>query len=181
MSNATMPRTRWSYSNTGFILLGRIVERLSGKSFGEFLSERILKPLGMNDTVYDPKEDHRGLAIGHSAFALGDPEPTPREARGWIHAAGALYSTPADLVKWDLALVGGDLDHEQRVADRDVEAAALADRVAGDAFVAAEHPAVHVHDVARFRALRAQAVDDRRVTAFRHEADVLAVGLVRRR
>lgn len=101
------PGTRWSYSNTGFILLGRVVERLSGKSFGEFLGERILKPLEMNDTLYEPKEDHKGLAIGHSAFALGDPEPTPREALGWIHAAGALYTTPSDLAKWDVALVGG--------------------------------------------------------------------------
>jgi CubicO group peptidase (beta-lactamase class C family) len=101
------PGSRWSYSNTGFILLGRVVERLSGKSFAEFLSERILKPLGMNDTVYDPKEDAKGLAVGHSAFALGDPEPTAREAPGWIHAAGALYTTPSDLAKWNLALVGG--------------------------------------------------------------------------
>src|SRR6478609_3818294 len=41
------PGRRWSYSNTGFVLLGRIVEKVSGKPFGEFLAERILKPLGM--------------------------------------------------------------------------------------------------------------------------------------
>ena len=103
------PGSRWSYSNTGFVLLGRVVEKASGKSFDQFLGERILKPLGMNDTYYDPKPDQKGLAIGHSAFALGPPEATPREAPGWIHAAGALYSTPSDLAKWDLALVGGKL------------------------------------------------------------------------
>lgn len=101
------PGTRWSYSNTGFVLLGRIVEKVSGKSFGEFLTERILKPIEMNDTVFDPKPDQKGLAIGHSAFALGPPESTPREGSGWIHAAGALYTTPSDLAKWDLALVSG--------------------------------------------------------------------------
>jgi CubicO group peptidase (beta-lactamase class C family) len=101
------PGHRWSYSNTGFVLLGRIVEKVSGKPFGEFLSERILKPLDLTDTVFDPKPDHPGLAQGYTAFALGQPEPANREAPGWIHAAGALYTTPSDLAKWDVALVSG--------------------------------------------------------------------------
>jgi D-alanyl-D-alanine carboxypeptidase len=101
------PTTRWSYSNTGFVLLGRIIEKVSGKPYGEFLSERILKPLEMNDSYFDPKADQKGLATGYTAFALGDPEVAKREAPGWIHAAGALYTTPTDLTKWDLALVGG--------------------------------------------------------------------------
>jgi CubicO group peptidase (beta-lactamase class C family) len=101
------PGSRWSYSNTGFVLLGRIIEKVSGQSYEQFLSERILKPLKMNDTVFDPKLDRKGLATGYTAFALGDPEPAVREAAGWIHAAGALYTTPSDLAKWDLALVTG--------------------------------------------------------------------------
>jgi D-alanyl-D-alanine carboxypeptidase len=101
------PGRRWSYSNTGFVLLGRIIEKVSGKPYGEFLTERILKPLGMTDTVFDPKPDHPGIALGYTAFALGPPEPATREAPGWIHAAGALYTTPSDLAKWDLALVSG--------------------------------------------------------------------------
>jgi hypothetical protein len=47
------------------------------------------------------------MAIGYTAFALGSPEPANREAAGWIHAAGALYTTPMDLAKWDVALVSG--------------------------------------------------------------------------
>jgi CubicO group peptidase (beta-lactamase class C family) len=101
------PGTRWSYSNTGFVLLGRIIERVSGESYEQFLTERILKPLKMNDTVFDPKSGRKGLATGYTAFALGEPEPAVREAGGWIHAAGALYTTPSDLAKWDLALVTG--------------------------------------------------------------------------
>jgi D-alanyl-D-alanine carboxypeptidase len=101
------PGARWSYSNTGFVLLGRIVEKVSGKPFGEFLAERIFKPLGMTNTVFDPKPDHPNLAQGYTAFALGPPEPSTREAPGWIHAAGALYTTPTDLAKWDVALVSG--------------------------------------------------------------------------
>ena len=101
------PGARWSYSNTGFILLGRIIEKVSSKPFVEFLTERILKPLEMNDTVFDPKPDEKRLATGYTAFALGDPEPAPREADGWIYAAGGIYTTPTDLAKWDLALVTG--------------------------------------------------------------------------
>jgi D-alanyl-D-alanine carboxypeptidase len=101
------PGARWSYSNTGFILLGRVIEKVSGKSFAEFLSERILKPLEMSETVFDPKPGQKGLATGYTAFALGEPEPAVREADGWIHAAGGLYTTPTDLAKWDLALVTG--------------------------------------------------------------------------
>lgn len=101
------PGRRWSYSNTGFIVLGRVVERVSGKPFGEFLRDRILKPLGMDHTVFDPKDADPGLARGYTAFALGPPEPAKREATGWIHAAGGLYTTPSDLAKWDVALVSG--------------------------------------------------------------------------
>lgn len=101
------PGRRWSYSNTGYVLLGRIVERVSGKSFAEFLTDRILKPLGLTHTVFDPPADHPGLAQGYTAFALGPPEPAKREAAGWIHAAGALYTTPTDLATWDIALVSG--------------------------------------------------------------------------
>jgi CubicO group peptidase (beta-lactamase class C family) len=101
------PGSRWSYSNTGFILLGRVVEKLSGKSFAEFLSDRILKPLDMKDTHFDPRADHKGLATGYTSFALGEPEPAKREAEGWIHAAGALYTSAEDLAKWNLGLVSG--------------------------------------------------------------------------
>jgi D-alanyl-D-alanine carboxypeptidase len=101
------PGRRWSYSNTGFVLLGRIVEKVSGKPFGEFLAERILKPLGMGHTVFDPKDGQPAIAQGYTGFALGPPEPSKREAPGWIRAAGALYTTPSDLAKWDVALVSG--------------------------------------------------------------------------
>ena len=101
------PGRRWSYSNTGFILLGRVIEKVSGKSFAEFLTDRVLKPLGMEHTVFEPKDDHPGLAQGYMAFALGPPEPARREAAGWIHAAGGLYTTPSDLAKWNVALVSG--------------------------------------------------------------------------
>src|SRR5947209_6798862 len=46
------PGTRWSYSNTGFVIAGRVVEKVSGEAFGEFLAKRIFQPLGMSHTFY---------------------------------------------------------------------------------------------------------------------------------
>lgn len=101
------PGSRYSYSNTGYILLGRVVEEVSGESFGAFLSRRIFKPLGMDRTAYEPASTDPRLALGYSTFALSDPEFIAPEALGWAGAAGAIYSTPGDLVKWDLALLDG--------------------------------------------------------------------------
>lgn len=101
------PGAKYSYSNTGFVLLGRVVEKVSGKAFGEFLSERILKPLGMDHTTYEPAGADPRIADGYTRFALSDPQPVAPEGKGWIGAAGGIFSTPTDLAKWDLALIDG--------------------------------------------------------------------------
>jgi D-alanyl-D-alanine carboxypeptidase len=99
------PGTRWSYSNTGYIILGRVIEMVSGKSFDKFLDERILKTVGMAHTTLEPKPGTKGVSTGHTSFFLGEAEPAKPEAEGWIHAAGGLFTTPSDLVRWDLALM----------------------------------------------------------------------------
>ena len=101
------PGTRWSYSNTGYILLGRVVEKVSGENLGAFLARRIFEPLGMNNTFYELDTTDPRLAIGYQSFALSDPEPIAAEANGWLRGAGGIYSTPGDLAKWDLALMRG--------------------------------------------------------------------------
>ncbi len=101
------PGTKWSYSNTGFLILGRVVEKVSGEPFGQFLTRRILKPVGMDHTAYEPDTKKPGFAQGHSSFFLSPPETPVSEQKGWIAAAGANYSTASDLAKWDLALIEG--------------------------------------------------------------------------
>ena len=101
------PGTRWSYSNTGFIILGRVVEKVSGQPFGEFLQKRILDPVGMKHTLFDPDPKQPALATGYTSFALGSPEPAEVEPKEWSFTAGAIYSTAADLALWDLALAEG--------------------------------------------------------------------------
>jgi len=101
------PRTRWSYSNTGYVILGLVVEKVSGESFAEFLQRRILKPLGMENTTYEPEAILDRFAQGYTSFALGPAERALPEGKGWVAAAGALWSTPTDLAKWDMALMDG--------------------------------------------------------------------------
>ena len=101
------PGSRYSYSNTGFILLARVVERVSGEEFGAFLNRRILKPLGMDHTIYEPDLADPRLAKGYTTFALSPAEAIAPEGKGWLCGAGGIYSTPGDLAKWDVALITG--------------------------------------------------------------------------
>jgi CubicO group peptidase (beta-lactamase class C family) len=102
------PGTRYSYSNTGFVMLGEIVSKVSGRPFATFLEDRILRPQGLTHTVFEPRDPKPPeFAQGYVTFALGPPEVPKPEGPGWVSAAGALYSTPSDLAKWDLALMEG--------------------------------------------------------------------------
>src|SRR6476620_4580143 len=80
----------------------------------------------------------------------------------------------------DLAAHGIKADHVKRLGRRDADAATLADRVVDDAAMAAEHTAIDVDDVACLCGAGPEALDDVGIAASRHEADVLAVGLLRR-
>ncbi len=101
------PGTRWSYSNTGFILLGRIAELAGGEPLARQMRERIFRPLGMANTQYEPRDEMPPRAQGYSWFAMGDPMPAEPEGGGWAAAAGGIWSTPSDLLKWDAALMDG--------------------------------------------------------------------------
>ncbi|HZS58133.1 MAG TPA: serine hydrolase domain-containing protein [Gemmatimonadaceae bacterium] len=101
------PGTRWSYSNTNFLILGRVVEMVGGQPFGSFLSQRIFTPVGMTHTQFDPTDHIPAMATGYTTYALSAPFPAAPEARGWAGTAGAIWSTPSDLLAWDMALIGG--------------------------------------------------------------------------
>lgn len=101
------PGTRWSYSNTGFTVLGAVAEKVTGEPFGALLQKRIFTPLGMTHSSYDPPTNGAAIATGYRSWALGYPTPAQPEGKGWTGAAGAIWSTPTDLLAWDLALVTG--------------------------------------------------------------------------
>jgi CubicO group peptidase (beta-lactamase class C family) len=105
------PGARWSYSNTGYILLGRVIEKAGGEPLGRFLEKRLLRPSGMETAVLDqsPSAGASSRAQGTKSFALGPAEPAPGEASGWVYAAGGLWMSASDLARWDLALMGDKL------------------------------------------------------------------------
>jgi D-alanyl-D-alanine carboxypeptidase len=100
------PGTRWQYSNTNFVIAGRIVERVTGAPFFSFLSKRILQPLGMTSAI-NLDEQTLGLsdAAGYTRFALGPQRPARTEGRGWLFAAGELAMTAHDVALWDISLI----------------------------------------------------------------------------
>jgi CubicO group peptidase (beta-lactamase class C family) len=103
------PGEKFSYSNSGYILLGYIIEKATGRSYEDLLRERILQPLGMDDTGYDHTETV--LKNRASGYAIGADELINCSYLDMTipHAAGALYSTVEDLYKWDRALYADKL------------------------------------------------------------------------
>jgi len=103
------PRSRYSYSNTGFLILGRVIEKVSGEPYGAFIAKRIFTPLKLTRTAYEPASTTTAanMARGYTSFALADPIPAEPEARGWAGSAGGIWSTASDLLTWDTSL----LDH----------------------------------------------------------------------
>ena len=104
------PGTKWQYSNTNFVIAGRIVEKVSGEPLMQFLREHIFTPLGM-EQVWD--QDTTKLtapdAEGTMRYALGPLRPAPIEGRGWMFAAGELAMPAYDLAQWDISLIDRSL------------------------------------------------------------------------
>ena len=98
------PGETWAYDNTGYYLLGIVIEQASGKSFWQFLDERIFKPLGMADTrSTDPRPTVPNRASGYEwhSHSFENRSILPPFV---AFSAGALLSTAPDLAKWDAAL-----------------------------------------------------------------------------
>ena len=100
------PGTKWQYSNTGYVIAGVIVEKVAGIPFFQFLQQNIFKPLGMS-SVIDVNEGRltESDPIGYVRYALGPLRVAPKEAKGWLFAAGQLAMTPEDLAKWDISIM----------------------------------------------------------------------------
>ncbi len=98
------PGEHWEYSNSGYILLGAIIERISGRTYAEFLEENIFGPLGMRHTCYDQASRViPGRVPGYDR--IGDEwQNAPYISMTQPFSAGALASSVDDLLLWDEAL-----------------------------------------------------------------------------
>ncbi|MDW7694780.1 serine hydrolase [Flammeovirgaceae bacterium SG7u.111] len=106
------PEAKFAYSNSGYVLLGLVIEKVTRKPLGEVLKEKIFSALGMKDTYFGQQEDTSNLA---AAFMYGKPEPMyfPQNVGG----AGGITSTSADLLKWSKALDENTLLSSDRKAE----------------------------------------------------------------
>ncbi|UTW62972.1 serine hydrolase [bacterium SCSIO 12741] len=103
------PGTDWSYSNSGYVAAAMIIEKASGKSYHQFLRERIFDPLGLEDTYLAHYEnytkDYSGVWFPDGSF--DDKVPVAMLTSAW--SAGGVIATPADFAKWCHQLFGGQL------------------------------------------------------------------------
>jgi CubicO group peptidase (beta-lactamase class C family) len=103
------PGEQWAYTNLGYIVLGYLLEKVSGQSYDEFVQQNIFKPLGMNDSgltsfvTIIPRRAN-GYWPGNNGIENAD-RPDPRIG----FSAGSLYSTTEDLLRWEEGLFGGKL------------------------------------------------------------------------
>ncbi len=104
------PGTRWQYSNTNYVIAGRIVEQVSGMPLMKFLQEHIFKPLDM-EAVWNSDAEKLGDtdAEGYIRYALGPLRPAPKEGSGWMFAAGELAMPAYDLAQWDISVMNRSL------------------------------------------------------------------------
>jgi len=101
------PGEDWLYNNSGYFLLGYIVQKVSGESLGDFLKKNFFEPLGMKETGVH----HWSLILEHEASGYSYVGGEFRKARRWdmsrAGGAGALYSTVGDLYLWNEAVFNG--------------------------------------------------------------------------
>lgn len=104
------PGTSWAYSNSGYVVLGLVITKVSGTSYAEFLQQRIFALLGMKETVVyqKGKNEIRNRAFGHS-LENGKLVVTDQSSTSATLGDGGVYSNLEDLSKWDDALANHTL------------------------------------------------------------------------
>lgn len=98
------PGTKWNYNNSGYFLLGAIVERVTGKPYEQVLKERIFDPVGMKNTGYDHHDTILAKRASGYEKRPGGYINAPYLDMSLPYAAGSLYSTVEDLYLWDQML-----------------------------------------------------------------------------
>ncbi|MGB8957865.1 MAG: serine hydrolase [Candidatus Aminicenantales bacterium] len=103
------PGSSWAYNNSGYFLLGAIIEKVSGKTYGDFVTERIFKPLGMKGSSYGSTERIIPRRVPGYQADKGGFVNAPYLSMTQPYAAGSLLSTIDDLAVWSDAVFAGKL------------------------------------------------------------------------
>ena len=111
------PGTKWNYSNSGYYLLGMVIEKASGQAYDEFLRDAFFDPLKLTRTRYDSNGEvllNRAQGYGFAEGKFWNDQLIGMSQPG---AAGALISTAGDLVRWQLALASGKVVSKESYAE----------------------------------------------------------------
>ena len=100
------PGTRWEYSNTNFVLLGMVIEKVTGKPYPEALRTRVFEPLSLDMRLAASGDDSPELVRCYRGTPPVDNSTEQDPSYGW--AAGGIVSTATDLVRFIVALYGGE-------------------------------------------------------------------------
>jgi CubicO group peptidase (beta-lactamase class C family) len=103
------PGTEWQYSNTNYVLLALIVQKVSGEPFYQYLSEHVLGAAGLDAAFNAYKDRDRLRTTGYVSYAMQPPRVLPLEAAGWYFGDGELAMPAATLLKWDLTFINQSL------------------------------------------------------------------------
>ena len=102
------PGTQWNYSNSGYILLGAIIEKASGMSYADYIERNVFAPLGMKNSRFEVNSEIVPNRVkGYATNAEGGWSNASYISMTWPHAAGSLISTTEDLYIWNKALHEG--------------------------------------------------------------------------
>ncbi len=111
----------WFYSNTNTVILGMVIEKVTGQNYQEVLKELVLDPLGLNETSH-PSNGDLPMPFTHGYTKQGSPDDSVQDATfwnpSWGFAVGDIISTFGDLRVWARALGTGELLSEKTKAER---------------------------------------------------------------
>ncbi len=100
------PGTDWQYSNTGYLVAGRIIELAAGEALFDFVHTRVFEPLGITDAIDVNRTALRSPdALGYIRPALAPPQAQVPAAAGWMFGAWQFALTAEDVAKWDLSIL----------------------------------------------------------------------------
>jgi D-alanyl-D-alanine carboxypeptidase len=100
------PGAQYQYSNTAYVIAGLVVEKAGGRPLMEVLETRVFRPLGMKSVLdIDRSRLTESDPTGYQRFGLGPLRMAPKEAKGWLYAAGELAMTAEDLARWNVSVM----------------------------------------------------------------------------
>ena len=100
----------WQYSNANYLILGALIETVSGREFGDYVETRILQPLGMDDSFVADGEVHAAMAVGHTPWFGGRRPIADRRTSRAMAPAGGVVASAADMARYLAMMMNGEDD-----------------------------------------------------------------------